>query len=141
MSARRPVEVVFPRADLRALREACLRLADRAWIRLDLRGGKVVAALTPRGKAAGLAADLRAACEEAKARRRARAAARAFDAAAMSRALDLAAHVDAVRREPTPELSPARRAEIAALLAEDAAAPRDPLGLRVPWSELKRGDA
>ena len=135
----RSVKASFPRGDRRALREACLRLADRAWIRLDAAGTTLAAVLTPRGgTGAGLVADLRAEYAQARARRARRAARRPLDAALMSRALELAGRVDARRREPVAELSAERRAEIAALLAEAEAAPPD-AGLRAPWSLARKG--
>ncbi|MFI5346188.1 MAG: hypothetical protein ACHQ51_07430 [Elusimicrobiota bacterium] len=139
-SARKPVAVRAPKgADRRAFREAAYRLIDRAWVRLDEKKGFLTAALTPRsGSGAGLAADFKAAYESAAALRRAARGARALQAAILSRALELADHVDARRREPAPTLPPERLAEIAALLAEAEAAPYDPLGLRVPWEEMRR---
>ena len=102
--------------------------------------GVLSAVLTPRaGASAGLAADFRAAYASAAALRRAARRARELRAAILSRSLELADHVDARRREPPPALTPERLAEIAALLAEADAAPRDPLGLRVPWEERAAG--
>ncbi|HEX4046423.1 MAG TPA: hypothetical protein VH309_01235 [Elusimicrobiota bacterium] len=127
-------------ADRRAFLDAAYRLIDRAWVRVDEKAGVLSAVLTPRSaSAAGLAADFRDAFASAAALRRGARAARALRAAIRSRALELADHVDARRREPPPSLPPERLAEIAALLAEAEAAPTDPLGLRVPWEELRRG--
>ena len=139
-SARKPVVVRAPKGgDRRAFMEAAYRLIDRAWVRLDERGGKLSASLTPRtGGAGALAADFKSAYASASALRRGARGARALQAAILSRALELADHVDARRREPAPTLSPERLAEIEALLAEAEAAPYDPLGLRVPWEELRR---
>jgi hypothetical protein len=139
-SARKPVVVRAPKgADRRAFLEAAYRLMDRAWVRLDERGGVLSAILTPRsGAGAGLSTDLKNAYESAGALRRAARGERSLRAAILSRALELADHVDARRREPPPALSAERLAEIAALLAEAEAAPADPLGLRVPWEELRR---
>jgi len=136
----RPVSVRLPSGgDRRAFLEACARLTPRAWVRLDERNGGVSAALAPRaGGGAGLAAAWRAEYDEALARRRSARAALALDAAVLSRALVLAEHVDARRREPPPELPPERKAEIAALLAEADAAPKDPLGIATPWSQLRK---
>jgi hypothetical protein len=128
-----------PRGDRRAFLEACARLTPRAWVRLDEKNGRMSAALTPRSaSAAGLAAAWRAEYDEALARRRSARAGLALEAAVLSRALELAAHVDARRREPPPELASERKAEIAALLAEADAAPKDPLGIATPWSELRK---
>ncbi len=143
-SAPRPVVVRAPKGvDRAAFLDAAHRLVDRAWVRLDERAGVLSAVLTPRaGPAAGLAEDFRRALESASALRRAAKDSRALMAVVLARALELADHVDAKRREPAPALSPERLAEIAALLAEAEASPYDPLGLRVPWEELrKRGEA
>lgn len=126
-------------ADRGAFLDAAYRLLDRAWVRVDEKEGVLSAVLTPRGACAGLAADFRAAYASAAALRRGARGARTLRAAILSRALELADHVDARRREPPPSLPPERLAEIAALLAEEEAAPRDPLGLRVPWEELRGG--
>lgn len=129
-------------ADREAFLDAAYRLIDRAWVRVDETAGVLSVRLSPRaGAAAGLAADFWAAFASAAALRRGARAARPLRAAILSRALELADHVDARRREPPPALSAERLAEIAALLAEADAAPRDPLGLRVPWEELRRRDA
>jgi hypothetical protein len=88
-----------------------------------------------------LAAEFRTAYASAAALRGSARGARQLRAAILSRSLELADHVDARRREPPPSLSPERLAEIAALLAEADAAPRDPLGLRAPWEESRRRDA
>jgi hypothetical protein len=139
-SRRRPVVVRAPKgADREAFLDAAYRLIDRAWVRLDEKSGVLSAVLTPRGTAAGLAEDLRAAYAAAAALRLGERRARPLRAALLSRALELADHVDERRADPPPALPPQRLAEIAALLAEDAAAPRDPLGLRVPWEELRKG--
>ena len=137
----RAVAVRLPaRGDRRAFLEACARLTPRAWVRLDEKGGRLLAALSPRaGGGAGLARAWRAEYADALARRSAARAALALDAAVLSRALALAEHVDARRREPPPELPAERKAEIAALLAEAEAAPKDPLGIATPWSERKKG--
>lgn len=139
-SARKPVVVRAPKgADRRAFLEAVYRLMDRAWVRVDERSGRLSASLTPRaGKGPGLAADFKAAFESASALRRAAKGSRALRAAVLARALELADHVDARRSEPAPALPRERLDEIAALLAEAEAAPYDPLGLRVPWEELRR---
>lgn len=122
--------------DRRAFLEACARLMPDAWVRLEDKKGVVRAHLTGRpGADADLARDWRRAYAEVLSRRRAAGAARALEAAVLSRALELAEHVDARRREPPPELPAERRAEIAALLAEAESAPKDPLGIAVPWSE------
>jgi hypothetical protein len=122
--------------------DAAYRLIDRAWVRVDEKRGVLSAVLTPRaGAAPGLAADFQAAYASAAALRRAARGARELRAAILSRSLELADHVDARRREPPPALPPERLAEIAALLAEADAAPRDPLGLRVPWEELRKREA
>jgi|GEM_PF-2250667 len=124
--------------DRRAFLEACARLTPRAWVRLDEKSGRLAAALAPRaGGGADLAAAWRAAYDDALSRRRSARAELALDAAVLSRALALAEHVDARRREPPPELTAERKAEIAALLAEADAAPKDPLGIAMPWSERK----
>ncbi|MBI3565457.1 MAG: hypothetical protein HY079_09705 [Elusimicrobia bacterium] len=126
-------------ADRAAFLDAAHRFLDRAWVRLDERGGVLTAALTPRaGSGAGLGEDFRRALASAAALRRAARDSRALAAVALARALELADHVDAKRREPAPTLPPERLEEIARLLAEAEAAPYDPLGLRVPWEELKR---
>jgi len=139
-SARKPVVVRAAKgADRRAFLEAAYRLMDRAWVRLDEKSGVLSAALTPRsGAGDGLAGEFRRAFASAAALRRAERGMRALRAAILSRALEMADHVDARRREPPPALPPERLAEIAALLAEAEAAPYDPLGLRVPWEELRR---
>jgi len=140
-SARRPVVARAPKgADRAAFLEAAYRLIDRAWVRLDERGGRLSAHLTPRAGAADLAVEFQAAYESAAALRRAARAARAQRAVVLGRALELADHVDARRREPAPTLPPERLEEIARLLAEAEAAPYDPLGLRVPWEELRKRD-
>ncbi len=142
-SARKAVVVRAPKgSDRDAFLDAAYRLIDRAWVRVDERAGVLSAVLTPRGAAAaGLAADFRTAYESAAALRRSARGARQLRAAILSRSLELADHVDARRREPAPALSPERLAEIAALLTEAEGAPADPLGLRVPWEELRRRDA
>lgn len=141
-SGRKPVVVRAPKgADRDAFLDAAYRLIDRAWVRVDEKAGVLSAVLSPRGgSSAGLAVDFRAAYAAAAALRRSARRARSLRAAILSRALELADHVDARRREPPPALTPERLAEIAALLAEAEAAPRDPLGLRVPWEELRRRD-
>lgn len=124
--------------DRRAFLEACARVTPRAWVRLDEKAGRLSAALVPRGGGgAGLAAAWREAYDDAFARRKSARAELALEAAVLSRALALAEHVDARRSEPPPELSAERKAEIAALLAEADAAPKDPLGIATPWSERK----
>jgi hypothetical protein len=140
-SGRKPVVVRAPKgADRDAFLDAAYRLIDRAWVRVDERAGVLSAVLTPRaGPAAGLAGEFRAAYASAAGLRRGARRARELRAAILTRSLKLADHVDARRREPPPALPPERLAEIAALLAEADAAPRDPLGLRVPWEELRRG--
>jgi len=138
-SARRAVVVRAPKGSERsAFLDAAYRLIDQAWVRVDEKGGVLSVVLTPRaGAGAGLAADFRAAFAAAAALRRHSRDARRLRAAILSRALALADHVDERRREPAPSLPPERAAEISALLAEAGAAPRDPLGLRVPWEELR----
>jgi hypothetical protein len=137
--ARKAAVVRAPKgADREAFLDAAYRLIDRAWVRVDEKAGVLSAVLTPRaGAAAGLADDFRAAYESAAALRRGARRSRPLRAAILSRSLELADHVDARRREAPPSLPPERLAEIAALLAEAEAAPRDPLGLRVPWEELR----
>ena len=139
-SARKPVVVRAPKnADRRAFLEAAYRLTDRAWVRLDEKAGALSVFLTPRaGSGAALAAELKTAYESAAALGRAERGTRALQAAILGRALEMADHVDARRREAAPTLPPERLAEIAQLLAEAEAAPYDPLGLRVPWEELRR---
>lgn len=128
--------------DRSAFLDAAYRLIDRAWVRIDDKAGVLSAVLSPRaGGGAGLAADFRGAYASAAALRRGYRRARPLRAAILSRSLELADHVDARRREAPPSLSAERLAEIAALLAEAEASPRDPLGLRVPWEELRRRDA
>lgn len=141
-SARKAVVVRAPKgSDRDAFLDAAYRLIDRAWVRIDEKEGVLSAVLTPRaGAPAGLAADFRAALASAAALRRGARGARTARASILSRSLELADHVDARRREPPPALSPERLAEIAALLAEADGAPLDPLGLRVPWEELRRRD-
>ena len=141
--ARKAVVVRAPKgADRDAFLDAAYRLIDRAWVRLDEEAGALSAVLTPRaGSASRFAADFRAAYASAAALRRGARAARPLRAAIRARSLELADHVDARRREPPPSLPPERLSEIAALLAEAEAAPRDPLGLRVPWEELRRRDS
>ena len=139
--ARKSAVVRAPRgADREAFLDAAYRLVDRAWVRVDEKAGVLSAVLTPRaGGPSGLVEDFRLAYRSAAALRRSARPARALRAAILSRALELADHVDARRREPPPSLPPERLAEIAALLAEAESAPPDPLGLRVPWEELRRG--
>ena len=139
-SARKPAVARAPKGgDRRAFLEAAYRLLDRAWVRVDEKNGVLTAHLTPRGPGAGgLLSDFAAAYESAAALRRGARAARALRAATLSRALELAEHVDARRSQPPPSLPPERLAEIVALLAEAEAAPADPMGLRVPWEELRR---
>lgn len=139
-SAPKPLVVRAPKGAARAaFLDAALSVMDRAWVRVDEKGGALSAVLTPRaGSAAGLAEEFRRALAAAEALRRAGKKERALQAAALARALELADHVDAKRREPPPSLPPERLEEIARLLAEAEAAPRDPLGLRVPWEELRR---
>lgn len=139
--ARKAVVVRAPKgADREAFLDAAYRLTDRAWVRVDEKSGVLSAVLTPRsGSAPGLAGDFRAALESAAAQRRGARKERSLRAAVLARALELADHVDARRREPPPSLPPERLAEIAALVAEAEAAPPDPLGLRLPWEELRRG--
>jgi hypothetical protein len=143
MAKRRAPKAVVVRAPKGAPRDAFLdaacRLFDRAWVRLDERAGRLSAVLTPRaGSGAGLAADFAAALASETALRRAARARRELDAATLSRALEAADHVDARRRQAPPSLPPERLEEIARLLAEAESAPPDPLGLRVPWDELRR---
>jgi hypothetical protein len=139
-SPRRPVVVRAARGDDRsAFLDAALAVTGAAWVRVDERRGTLSATLTPRVRGgAPLAALFRRALAAAEERRRDAPADRALRAAALGRALELAEHADARRREPAPALPPERLAEIERLLAEEAAAPRDPLGLRVPWEELRR---
>ncbi|NNN05255.1 MAG: hypothetical protein HKL90_05085 [Elusimicrobia bacterium] len=139
--ARSPAVVRAPRgADRGAFLDAAYRMIDRAWVRVDERRGALRVVLAPRrGAAATLAADFRAAYAAAAALRRGARRERPLRAAIVARALELSGHVDARRREPPRSLSEERLAEIAAFLAEAEAAPRDPLGLRVPWEELRRG--
>lgn len=139
-SAPKAVVVRAPKgADREAFRDAALRMLDRAAAVLDEKSGVLSVRLTPRtGSAAGLAEDFRAALASATALRRAAKDSRALAAVVLSRALEMADHVDAKRREPPPSLPPERLEEIARLLAEAEAAPYDPLGLRVPWEELRR---
>jgi hypothetical protein len=138
-SARKAVVVRAAKgADRAAFLDAAYRLIDRAWVRVDEKSGVLSAVLTPRTRGADLASEFRAAYDSAAALRRGARSARRLRAAILSRALELADHVDARRREPPPSLPPERLAEIAALLAEAEAAPPDPLGLRVPWEELRR---
>jgi hypothetical protein len=128
--------------DRSAFLDAAYRLIERAWVRVDERGGVLRAVLSPRaGSSAGLAGDFRAAYAAAAALRRSERRARSLEAAILTRALELSDHFDARLREPPPALSAERRAEIAAVLAEAEAAPPDPLGLRVPWEELRRREA
>ncbi len=111
-------------------------MTDDAWVRLDERNGRLTAVLTPRvGSGVGLVARWRREYESAATRCLFLAEQRVLNAAVMSRALELAQHVDARRQRPLPELSPERRAEISALLAEADAAPKDPLGITRPWSD------
>jgi hypothetical protein len=140
--ARKTVVVRAPKgADRGAFLDAGYRMIDRAWVRIDEKAGALSAALTPRTRAAaGLAAEFRAAYDAAATLRRGARGSRELRAAIRSRSLEMADHVDARRRESPPALPPERLAEIAALLAEAEAAPGDPLGLRVPWEELRRQD-
>lgn len=138
-SPRRPVRVRAPRGTGReAFLDAALALTDRAWVRLDERGGALSAHLTPlEGRGAGLTRAFRLALDAAREGRAARGAERSLRAAALRRALELAERVDA-RRGAAPEpLPPERLAEIERLLAEEAAAPRDP-ALRRTWRESRR---
>lgn len=111
--------------DRRAFLDAAYAMIAHAWVRLDEAKGRLGVFLEAKsGRGAGLAAAFRAAYAESRARRAAARAERALEAAALSRALELADRVDARRREPEPALAPERLAEIARLLAEDEAARR-----------------
>ncbi len=118
--------------------DAAYQLTDRAWVRVDESGGKLSAFLTPRFARGGeLACEFKAACAAAKLQSRGAPAATALRAAILTRALELAEHMDARWREALPELPSERLAEIAALLSETEGMPADPLGLRVPWDERR----
>lgn len=142
-SSSRAVVVRAPKgSDRGAFLDAAYRLIDRAWVRVDEDAGVLSAVLAPRaGGAASLAGDFATAYASAAALRRGARRARSLRAAILSRSLELADHVDARRLEPPPSLSPERLAEIAALLAEAEAAPPDPLGLRVPWEEMRKRES
>jgi hypothetical protein len=67
-----------------------------------------------------------------------RKAGRRAEAALLSKALELAAHADAKRELPAESLPPEVEAEIAALLAEHEKAPKESLGIRRNWEDLRK---
>ena len=136
---RRELSVALPKGgDAEAFLDAAYELISLAYVRLDEKGGRPAAILTPRG-----AADVKKAFASAYAaavkRRAAAKKSRALEAAALSRALALAGHVDARRREPEPGLPPERLAEIEALLAEHEAAKKDYGAIKTPWEDIRKG--
>ena len=138
---RKAVVVRAPRAINRsAFLDAAYRMIDRAWVRVDEKKGRLSVFLTPRrGRDANIAADFTKTLDACAAQQRGAGGARRLRAAVLSRALELADRVDAHRREPPPSLSTERLTEIELLLAEAESAPKDPLGLRQTWDELRRG--
>jgi hypothetical protein len=136
---RRSLTVRAPRGvDATAFLEAAYRMIDRAWVRVESKGSVLVAILRPRaGAPADLRGDMRLAMESARLLRRAGASRRTLRAAVLSRALGLADHVDARGNDDESRLSPERLQEIADLVAQGQALPRDPLGLRVPWRAVR----
>lgn len=146
MTAKRPSALKRARAtlpsggDREAFLDAAYALIGEAWVRLDEKNGRLVAVLTPKDAGTkALGASFRAAYGDACARRKAGKAERALMAAALSRALAMADHVDARRREPEPSLPPERLAEIAALLAEHEAERKDYGAVRTPWEDRRKG--
>lgn len=133
-------KVALPKGgDREAFLDAAYELIRAAWVRLDEAAGKPVAYLTPRAGSRDLKKAFLAAYAAASARRKGAKKERALEAASLSRALTLAATVDARRREPGPALPPERLAEIAALLAEHEADKKDHASIKTPWEDLKRG--
>ncbi|MDX6770849.1 MAG: hypothetical protein SF051_15045 [Elusimicrobiota bacterium] len=132
--------VRLPRGgDREAFRGAAYRLLERAHVRLDLKGGTLVAVLTARpGGGKGLAKAFWSAYEGERRRASIRARGRAAEAALLAKALTLAAHADAKRAQPDEALPPEVDAEITALLAEAEAAPTLAPERRRNWEDLRR---
>jgi hypothetical protein len=136
---KRASKAAFPKGgDKEAFLDAAYEMIAVAWVRLDEKNGLPEAHLTPRRGSASLAKEFAAAYAEAAGRRAAAKRARPLEAAALSRALALADHVDARRREPEPSLPPERLAEIAALLAEHEAAKKEYGTITTPWEDIRK---
>lgn len=135
-----PERVSLPRGgDAAAFRGAAYRLIERAFVRLDLKGKTLVAVLTAKpGAGKGLAKAFWAAYDGERRRIAVRKAGRKAEAALLSKALQLAAHADARRDQPAESLPPEVEAEIAALLAEHEKAPKEALGIRRNWEDLRK---
>jgi hypothetical protein len=135
-----PERVTLPRGgDAAAFRGAAYRLIERAYVRLDLKGRTLAAVLTAKpGAGKGLAESFWAAYDGELRRAAVRRAGRRAEAALLSEALKLAAHADAKRDAPAESLPPEVEAEIAALLAEHEAAPKEQLGIRRNWEDLRK---
>lgn len=119
-----------------AFLDAAHRMIDRAWVRVDERRGSLTVFLTPRG-AGNLAGRFRSGLAAAARLHRAEPGRRRLQAAIAARALELLDRP--LTRRPQTPLAADRLAEIERLVAEDEAAPRDPLGLRTPWDQLRAG--
>lgn len=135
-----PERVSLPRGgDAAAFRGAAYRLIERAYVRLDLKGKTLVAVLTAKpGAGKGLAKAFWAAYDGERRRASIRKVSYEAEAALLAKALELAAHADAKRDLSAESLPPEVEAEIAALLAEHEKAPKEALGIRRNWEDLRK---
>lgn len=132
--------VKLPRGgDREAFRGAAYRLLERAHVRLDLKGKTLVAVLTGKpGGGKGLKAAFWSAYDGERRRAAVRKRGRMPEAALLTKALSLAAHVDAKLAKPEEGLPPEVDAEISALLAEAEASPTLAPEQRRNWEDLRK---
>lgn len=128
-----PKTVSLPKGgDRQAFLDAAYLMIERCWVRLDEKNRRLLAVLTPKSSSKNLSEDFFRWYEFCRANKSSVAA----RAAELSRALELAEHVDARRREPPPSLPPERLDEIARILKEAESKPRDP-HLRSNWEDIR----
>lgn len=137
MPLHRKARVILDRADALALAGAAYVMTEEAFVILGRKGKKSIVELWPK-KGAGVK-DLVAAFEREYSNQLRRwALARQNQDVRLEvlrRALILADQAGAAPTRTAPELSREAKDEIARLIAESEAAPRDPLGITRTWAQ------
>lgn len=130
------------KADVLALSGAAYVMTQDAYVVLGRKGKKALVTLWP--KKGTRPKDLAAAFEREYANQLHRwALARQTQdvrSEVLRRALVLAEKAGSAPAQAAPELSPQAKEEIARLIAESEAAPRDPLGIARTWAEGRRAN-
>ncbi|UPT75703.1 MAG: hypothetical protein M0D55_08540 [Elusimicrobiota bacterium] len=137
-----PASVRLSSVDETAFFCAAHALTDRAIVVVERSGKSATARLWPKGPGSGksLAAEFRREYENQALRWRLTREGLGLRAETLRRALALAAAAGGRLEAPAASLTPAQKAEIAALLAEADAdpGPRDPLGIATPWEDREK---